>query len=93
MNHDDDTTGAVGPELVSLQVEGMSCSGCEARIGKALRRVEGVREAWADHTTGKVRVRVWPGVEPERLAAKITAAGYMVTGGVPGPDAGAAGEL
>ncbi|MBN9151176.1 MAG: heavy-metal-associated domain-containing protein [Micrococcales bacterium] len=79
MDNNTDTNRAAGPALVTLQVEGMSCTGCEHRIGNTLRRVEGVRGAAADHTTGRVLVRVRPGVEPEALAAKIAAAGYTVT--------------
>ncbi len=81
MDNNTATASTAGPALVTMQVEGMSCTGCEHRIGNSLRRVEGVREARADHTTGLVlvRVRVGPGVEPETLAAKITAAGYTVT--------------
>lgn len=62
-----------------LQVDGMTCTGCEQRIGTVLRRVEGVREVAADRTTGRVEVRV--GLEltdPAVLAERITAAGYAV---------------
>jgi copper chaperone len=85
-----DTSRTAGPALVTLQVEGMSCSGCEHRIGNTLRRVEGVREAEADHITGRVRVRVGPGVGSETLAAKIIAAGYTVTGTATRTDTGTA---
>lgn len=84
-----DFSGTAVPRMLTLQVEGMSCTGCEQRIGNALRRVEGVREASADHATGQVRVRVGPGVEPEALAERITAAGYTVTGTQAGADTGA----
>jgi copper chaperone len=80
MDNTTDTSSTAAPALVTLQVEGMFCTGCEHRIGNTLRRVEGVREAGADHITGRVRVRVSTGVEPETLAAKIIAAGYTVTG-------------
>ena len=71
--------GTAGPALVSLQVQGMTCRGCEQRIDTLLRRVEGVREACADHTTGRVEAKVRPGVDPQALAAKVEAAGYTVT--------------
>lgn len=68
-------------DTLILQVEGMSCTGCEQRIRNVLRRVQGVRDASADHTTGRVEVRVDPGqVELGVLAARITEAGYSVTG-------------
>ena len=93
MNNNTGTSSTAGPALVTLQVQGMSCTGCEHRISNTLRRVEGVREAAADHTTGRVRVRVGPGVEPETLAAKITTAGYTVTDTETSTDTGAGGDL
>ncbi|HUW79089.1 MAG TPA: heavy-metal-associated domain-containing protein [Candidatus Nanopelagicaceae bacterium] len=66
-------------ETLVLQVERMSCTGCEQRIGTVLRRVEGVREVVADHTTGRVEVRVGPELaERSVLAGRIIAAGYAV---------------
>jgi copper chaperone CopZ len=68
-------------EHVTLQVEGMTCTGCEQRLGKALRRVDGVREAAVDHRTGQVRVRFDPAVtDRAALTAQIDTAGYSVTG-------------
>ncbi len=68
-------------ESVTLQVEGMTCTGCEQRLGKALRRVDGVREATADHRTGEVQVRFDPNVtDRAALAAHVRTAGYEVTG-------------
>lgn len=93
MDNTTDTSSTAGPALVTLQVEGMSCTGCEHRIGNTLRRVEGVREAGADHITGRVRVRVGPGVNPETLAAKIIAAGYTVTGTQTSMDTGTGEDL
>lgn len=68
-------------ENVTLQVEGMTCSGCEQRVGKVLRRLEGVREATADHRNGQVRVRFDPAVtDRAALVAQIDTAGYQVSG-------------
>ena len=73
-------------ENVTLQVEGMTCTGCEQRVVKVLRRMDGVREATADHRTGQVRVRFDPAViDRAALAARIDTAGYQVTGGLQGP--------
>ncbi len=70
---------------VLLQVEGMTCTGCEERIGKVLGRLEGVREARADHRTGQVRVtfdaaRVASGPLAALAGERIERAGYRVTG-------------
>lgn len=66
-------------ETLVLQVEGMSCTGCEQRIGTVLRRVEGVRGVAADHTNGQVEVRVGPGLaDAGQLRQRIETAGYQV---------------
>ena len=69
-------------ENITLQVEGMTCIGCEQRLGKALGRLEGVREAIADHRTGRVTVRFDPSVtDRAALAEQVGTAGYTVTAG------------
>ncbi|MPZ63822.1 MAG: copper chaperone [Propionibacteriales bacterium] len=66
-------------ETVVLQVDGMSCTGCEQRIGTVLRRAEGVRGVVADHVCGRVEVRIGPElVDRAELAERIEAAGYRV---------------
>ncbi len=74
-------------ERVTLQVEGMTCTGCEQRLGTALGRVDGVREASADHDRGEVAVRFDPD-ETTRgdLVERIERAGFEV---VEPTDAGA----
>jgi len=64
---------------LTLQVRGMSCAGCEQRIGVALRRLDGVLEATADHTSGQVRVRFDPtGTDRGAVLDRIVLAGYAV---------------
>lgn len=64
-----------------LEVGGMTCTGCEARVGKVLGRLDGVRTTTADHTAGEVRVVFDPDeTSPASIAAAITGAGYEVTG-------------
>ena len=64
---------------LTLQVEGMTCTGCEQRLGVALRRLDGVREAQANHETGEVRVR-FDGSSTDEAAVKerVVVAGYEV---------------
>ncbi|WP_406689392.1 heavy-metal-associated domain-containing protein [Saccharopolyspora sp. ID03-671] len=70
-------------DTLVLRVVGMSCAGCEQRIDAVLRRVEGVREVIADHTTGAVRVRVGSELADRGvLAERLDAAGYEVIEGV-----------
>lgn len=70
---------ASNPQTSILQVQGMSCAGCEQRIGTALRRLDGVVEATADHLTGEVRVR-FDSSSTDRGAVldRIVLAGYTV---------------
>jgi len=71
-------------ETLILQVEGMSCTGCEQRINKVLRRVEGVRGVVADHICGRVEIRVGPELTDRGvLAERIEGAGYRVVEEVP----------
>ncbi|WP_103382806.1 heavy-metal-associated domain-containing protein [Pseudonocardia dioxanivorans] len=66
-------------DTLVLQVAGMSCEGCAQRIGTVLRRADGVREVWADHSTGRVQVRVGPEIDDRAvLAERIDAAGFQV---------------
>ena len=66
-------------QTLTLQVRGMSCAGCEQRIGAALRRLGGVLEATADHTSGQVRVRFDPtGTDRGAVLDRIVLAGYTV---------------
>lgn len=66
-------------ETLVLQVNGMTCTGCEQRVGTVLRRVDGVREVSADHTTGRVEVRVGPELTDRAvLGERIKTAGYQV---------------
>ena len=39
-----------------LQVDGMSCTGCEERVTNATKRVEGVRQIDVDHEFGTAQV-------------------------------------
>ena len=67
------------PQILRLQVQGMSCSGCEQRIGTALRRLDGVVEATADHVSGEVRLRFDPtSTDRGAVVDRIVLAGYTV---------------
>ena len=73
-------------EQLILQVGGMTCIGCEARMGKVLGRLDGMRTATADHQAGEVRVVFDPDqTSPASIGAAITGAGYEVGGEAEGP--------
>lgn len=72
-------------QRVSLQVTGMSCTGCEQRLGRALGRMQGVSEAKADYRTGLVDVRFDPAVtDTAGLAERVHEVGYEVVGAADG---------
>ncbi|WP_116040422.1 heavy-metal-associated domain-containing protein [Amycolatopsis palatopharyngis] len=62
-----------------LQVEGMSCTGCERRIGSVLRRIDDVTGVTADHTSGRVEVRANSAASRDVTVQRIEAAGFRVT--------------
>src|SRR5690606_23624619 len=67
------------PVAVDLEVEGMTCASCAARIEKKLNRLDGV-EATVNYATDKARVRYDPGkVAPEQLVEVVTGLGYGAT--------------
>lgn len=66
-------------EQFEFQVSGMSCSGCEERIGTALRRLDGVTRSSADHESGQVRVAGDPAqMSATAIRARIEEMGYGV---------------
>jgi len=61
----------------TLTVEGMSCGHCEQTVEEALREVEGVTDATADHEAEQVTVD--GDVEVAALVAAVEEAGYTAT--------------
>ena len=59
-----------------LKVEGMMCEKCEMHVEKALKDLEGVVSAKADHVKGEVRVKVREAVAKEKMEKAIIEAGY-----------------
>lgn len=43
-------------EQYELTVEGMSCTGCEENVTRAVKRIDGVHRVEADHETGTVEI-------------------------------------
>ncbi|MGM0611292.1 MAG: copper ion binding protein, partial [Thermodesulfobacteriota bacterium] len=64
-------------EWVELDVQGMTCSACSARVEKALNKVPGVFRAEVNLAAEKARVEYDPGrVEPPNLVDAVKKAGY-----------------
>ncbi|UZJ29656.1 heavy metal translocating P-type ATPase [Streptomyces endophytica] len=81
-------TTAIGEHGVELEIGGMTCASCAARIEKKLNRMEGVT-ATVNYATEKARVAVAEGsaVTAADLIATVERTGYTAT--VPEPPAAA----
>ena len=68
------------PARVELEVSGMTCGSCAARVQRALRKEAGVEDAVVNYATGRATVLLGPDeVDHERLIAAVTRAGYGAT--------------
>ncbi len=76
MNTPADGSG-VTHELM-LQLQGMTCSSCSARVEKALLKVAGVSSATVNLATQQAFVRVLDSLERSSLVAAVDKAGYGV---------------
>ena len=65
---------------LTLDVEGMMCAHCEARVKKALEAVEGVVSASASHEQNIAVVETDGRVDAEALKAAVEAQDYKVLG-------------
>ena len=63
---------------ITLDVEGMMCQHCEARVKKALEAVEGVVSATASHESNTAVVETNGKVDAEALKAAVEAQDYKV---------------
>ena len=63
-------------DTIELGVIGMTCAACVRRVDKALRAVDGVRDANVNLVTHRATVTVGPSVSVDALAAAIEKAGY-----------------
>ena len=55
-------------QVMVFEVKGMTCSGCEGTINKAVQKVTGVYKAKADHQKEQVEVLVAKGTEVDEQA-------------------------
>ena len=66
---------AVEPKEIRLELEGMTCASCAARIEKKLNKLEGV-EATVNFATEQATINLDEGVPVEQLVATVESAGY-----------------
>ena len=70
-------------EVLRLDVSGMSCTSCAARVEKKLNRLDGV-EASVNYATEKATVSVPRGTDPQLLLDTVAATGYTASVHDPG---------
>lgn len=63
-------------DKIELKVTGMSCHHCEMAVVKALKALDGVKDATADHTANKATVEVIKDVSRQAMIDAIKAEGY-----------------
>jgi P-type Cu+ transporter len=63
-------------DAIELQVEGMTCASCVARVEKALQKVPGVVSASVNLATERATVQALPAVAVPALEAAVAKAGY-----------------
>ena len=72
---------AAGKERAAIiSVEGMTCEICEHHVENALKKIKGVVEAKADHTTGKVKMTCSAAPDEETVKKAISEADYIYKG-------------
>jgi Cu+-exporting ATPase len=72
--------GSLEHELYELDVSGMTCGSCAARVQRALSEQPGVNEALVNYATGRASVELEPGtLDAEQLVGVVQAAGYDAT--------------
>lgn len=62
-----------------MEIKGMMCAHCEARVKKALEAVPGVAAAEVSHTAGTAVVTLTAPVEDAVLKQAVEAQDYTVT--------------
>ena len=62
-------------QTVQLDVQGMTCASCAARIEKKLNRIDGV-SATVNYATERATVQIGPGTTPQDLITTIEQTGY-----------------
>jgi Cu+-exporting ATPase len=69
------TATATEPKEVRLELEGMTCASCAARIEKKLNKLAGV-EATVNFATEQATVHCDPETRVEQLVAAVESVGY-----------------
>lgn len=78
-NGDDEKTKSVA-QKITLDIKGMTCSGCEYSVESALKKVEGVKKVDADAGNAIAVVEYDPKVaKVEKMVEAVNKTGYKAT--------------
>jgi copper chaperone CopZ len=68
-------------QLLTLDIDGMTCAGCEIGIEAALGELPQIETVDADFESGTAKVRLLPGQRPTKLALEsaVAKAGYTIS--------------
>jgi P-type Cu+ transporter len=76
------TGASTTPQKLELDIGGMTCAGCVARVERALHAVAGVREATVNLATWRATIQYVAGdTDPRALVQAVLDAGYTVAAG------------
>ena len=64
----------------TVLVDGMMCENCEKHVSEALKKVDGIEDAKADHTTGKVVLTVTKTPDEKAMKQAVEDADYTYVG-------------
>jgi copper-transporting P-type ATPase V len=78
--------GTVPSRSLDVEIHGMTCGSCAARVQKVLGKQTGVVEAEVNYATGRARIEAAGDVDVDGLRAAVERAGYGFVGPTEGPD-------
>lgn len=64
---------------ITMKVEGMACSMCEAHVNDAIRKAFPVKKVTSSHSRGTTEIITEAPLDEETLRACVNATGYTVT--------------
>ncbi|HCN19834.1 MAG: hypothetical protein A3G17_09135 [Planctomycetes bacterium RIFCSPLOWO2_12_FULL_50_35] len=73
-------TAAEELESVHLEIKGMTCGGCQAKVKTALSKLPEVKEANVSWEAGGADVKVTKGSDHKKLVGAVKNAGFDVSG-------------
>lgn len=75
---DESIPSSAAKNQLSVNVEGMTCASCVARVEKALKKIEGIDEASVNLATEKATIRSRQPIDTETVIQAIEKSGYDV---------------